>query len=326
MRRVYRYLRSLARLVIDYAGDLWRFSVYNTSIKPEGCKRKLGAIIVRTAHGLEKAFSLPDVRLGFGSTNCHLLIERCNIYIIKYGVDDIVSNAVGVLNYYRQYHIKHSFELEVSLTEKIEVLSAVARHVKTDSVSWGGVKTVKKSDILGIVLSFDFAAFANARSSVRSFGPGVIPHSYLKTAVNIAMKSPSVCNRRAWRVNMYQGERLRKILEVQNGNRGFGHLLEQAVLIVGVLSSYSNQERNQVYIDGGLFAMSLIYALHSQGIGTCPLNTAFSLSSSQKFRRAAGLRRDEVPIMIVGFGWLKEKYAVTVSPRADPDAIIRLVE
>ena len=46
-----------------------------------------------------------------------------------------------------------------------------------------------------------------------------------------------------------------KILEVQGGNRGFGHLANRLIIItseVGVFTGVA--ERNQVYIDGGMYA------------------------------------------------------------------------
>ena len=43
--------------------------------------------------------------------------------------------------------------------------------------------------------------------------------------------------------------------------------IEPSLLITSRLSYFKSVERNQVYIDGGLFAMSLIYALHGLGLG-----------------------------------------------------------
>ena len=64
-----------------------------------------------------------------------------------------------------------------------------------------------------------------------------------------------------------------------------------------------------------MFAMSLIYALHSLGLGSCPLNTSYIYNDDKKLRQVAEIEQNEIPIVTISVGYLKEIYKVAVSPR-----------
>ena len=57
-------------------------------------------------------------------------------------------------------------------------------------------------------------------------------------------------------------------------------------------------ERNQGWIDGGMFAMSLIYAFHALGIGTCCLNWAVDSRTDRTLRSVVSMPDHEAVIMM----------------------------
>ena len=62
--------------------------------------------------------------------------------------------------------------------------------------------------------------------------------------------------------------------------------------------------------------MNLIYAFHSQGIGTIPLTTgAIDMSSRRKICKKLGIPMQEVPIMIIGIGYMENVARVNYSKR-----------
>ena len=95
---------------------------------------------------------------------------------------------------------------------------------------------------------------------------------------------------------------------------GFEHDIHTAILVTANLKAFLSYEVFQAYVDGGLYAMNLINALHSMGIGTIPLSLAFQTSKLQKLQ-AFGIPENEVPILIIGAGYLPDNFNVAVSDR-----------
>lgn len=105
-------------------------------------------------------------------------------------------------------------------------------------------------------------------------------------------------------------------LRWQPGNRGFGHLASRALVVTVDLQAFSGPgERNQAWVDGGMFAMSLLYALHSLGYGACPLAWSQRSSFDRQARAALGIPPNEVIIMMIAVGTLPERFRVAVSQR-----------
>src|SRR3546814_1994141 len=64
-----------------------------------------------------------------------------------------------------------------------------------------------------------------------------------------------------------------RALSLQNGNRGFGHEIPCLLILCTDLSAFDTAgERYQHWIDGGMFSMSLVWALHALGYSSCCLN------------------------------------------------------
>ncbi len=49
----------------------------------------------------------------------------------------------------------------------------------------------------------------------------------------------------------------------------------------------------QCYIDGGIFLMNLLYALHFKNIAACPLHCALNLFKERKIKKMLGMKRSE---------------------------------
>jgi len=145
--------------------------------------------------------------------------------------------------------------------------------------------------------------------------------------VGRALKSPRACNRESHRVYAAYDQELRdNLLSYHHGNRGFGHKLG-AVLVVAVDVREFDMigERNQPWIDGGLFAMSLVYASHAAGLGTCMLNWSEDCEHDQVLRNAFHIPDNEVIITFIGVGQLPEEFEVAASPAPKADDILSVI-
>lgn len=160
--------------------------------------------------------------------------------------------------------------------------------------------------------------FFEQRRSVRHFDPTRgVPHQLLELAVGLASNTPSVCNRQAWHV-WFAHDRLAKerLLAFQNGNRGFGASAPSIALVTADARLFTGpNERNQGWIDGSLFAMSLVWALHGLGVGTCMLNMSSSNDVTEGLRETFSIPDHELVIMMIAIGYPVREYRIARSPR-----------
>ena len=164
-----------------------------------------------------------------------------------------------------------------------------------------------------------FEQFFKSRRSIRNFVGSAPSRDQIFKAIDWSINTPSVCNRQGWYVwYVTQEHLLKKILSLQNGNAGFSNL--NAVLIFGMdRKKYTlGSERNQIWIDGGLFAMSTVWGLHAQGLGTCFLNWATSPRKTQALRNLVGASRNIEFITLCAVGFFEKDTLVAISPRKIP--------
>lgn len=162
------------------------------------------------------------------------------------------------------------------------------------------------------------------RRSVRNFAEGqTVPLEAVREAVRLASNTPSVCNRQAWRVHFFdKPDDVAAILRLQNGNSGFAYVPSVSIVTVDLRLFSGAYERNQRWVDGGLFAMSYVWALHAEGLASCMLNWSMNNSASKKLRSVAGLEPWEDVISLVAIGQYPEHYRVARSPRRPVSEIL----
>ncbi|MCA1920535.1 MAG: nitroreductase family protein, partial [Flavobacterium piscis] len=115
-----------------------------------------------------------------------------------------------------------------------------------------------------------------------------------------------------------------KALALQNGNRGFGFLADKILVVTEDLNYFlSIAERNEAYINGGMFSMNLLYALHFYGIGACPLNWCAEKSNDMALRKLCLIPENEIIIMMIAIGGIPDKFMLASSPRIRPESIIK---
>lgn len=149
----------------------------------------------------------------------------------------------------------------------------------------------------------ELVAFFRSRRSIRAFGPEPVSDDLVAEAVALAINTPSVCNRQSWRAHYYSGEQAQRVLALQNGSKAFARGIPSVLVVTVDNALFSGSgERNQRWVDGGLFAMSLVWALHGLGLGTCMLNWSRINSASDQLRDVAGIDRSEEVIVMIGVG------------------------
>lgn len=302
--------------------DLKRYSKHSFTLSSEKSKRHYEADLIFYYHKIEKGLSLPNPRPGFGEKNVNLLISKIEYYTKKYGWDEVSLVSLNSLISYYKFNEKSNLNSEIFL-DRIEKLEKSIGNYDAKTIV-GGVDSVSKKDI--DMSKINFKDFANSRYSIRNFRKDEVDICLIKEAVQIAQKSPSVCNRQSARVYIYSDKDARKmVLNHQNGNTGFGENADKILIVTSELKDFrGSNERNQSFIDGGLYSMSLIYALHSQGLGTCALNLSLNHKAEVELKKVANIGESEVLIMMIAVGNIPENLKVASSSRRKIEEILKI--
>jgi len=317
-----RYLRFGVKLARQYMYDFVRYMRYSASVKPHDTQDRYQGRIIAHYHVIEKGLSLAETRVGFGSDVVNNLVDLLEGYREKYGLDGVGQVALNVLSSYCDFNLEHGHEIDKELHERIISLRNSIRD-KSALLQEGGVMLVRLSDIQRKA-RVDFKGFVDSRHSVRHFARGEVDGELIEEAISMAIRTPSACNRQAWRVHLVCDPDLkRRVLSHQTGNRGFGNAASKLLIVTVDLSYFSGiGERNQGFIDGGMFAMTIVYALHSLGLGSCCLNWCVSADIDLALRQEIGIGDSETILMMIAVGRLPDEFLVACSSRKSVSQIL----
>ncbi|HOW51075.1 MAG TPA: nitroreductase family protein [bacterium] len=315
-------LLSLMKSPLYHWRDGRRYAKYSGMIHHENDQVKLIARITMTYHGIEKGLTMPEMRPGFGMEAMNTLITLCDEYLRReYDATHCqFLHAVGVVEEYRKVHEEKGFTIAQPLLNKIVELTGKVRDVqRAEQIESGAAEYFKET-------STPFDNFSGSRHSIRNFSDAEVEVESIKKAISLARNAPSSCNRQSPRAYIIQDKELiGKVLSLQNGNRGFGHLANKLVVVTAEQGVYNSiKERHSAWIDGGMFAMNLLYALHFHRIGACTLNCYFSPSAEDRVRALCGIPRSEVLVVIIALGAVPEKFRIPLSKRLSVDEIMRI--
>jgi nitroreductase len=272
------------------------------------------ALLNKQCHVIEKGLSMKFPRPGFGVKMSNNLLENLSAYLSLYGVDQVSNMTYRTLKSYYEFNTKAGYD-QSSQIWKLEEISKLLGNELNSSRKNGTISLSRREIIKSSQSKFE--QFALGRHSIRNFNDKPVEIKKIRKAIEISLKAPTNCNTQSWRVYSYEGQKTcGDLLSLQNGNRGFGHLVKNLLVLTCDLKVYEGvEQRNLPYIDGGLYAMSLVYSLHHQGLGSCCLNLALSYDKEKKLRKMMKLSASEVFIMMIAVGNLPETLMVPESER-----------
>jgi nitroreductase len=254
------------------------------------------------SHTIEKGLSLPNPHPIFGKNNIarvlHLLRNCDPDKVGKVAV----QMAIGSLNEYLEFHNKADIS-DPFLSEMASELTLVtARHKILANGGTKDVICINQKIHNGLLTYGEFLA---SRYSSRAFHKDPVPKELLEKIIQIAQQAPSQCNRQSARLHLYQDKQeISNLLTLQGGARGFSTDVSTLFVISNDLNSWvASGDRNQGYLDSGLFAMSLLFACHAHGLATCPLNFSKTNLAEHKFKKAARIPNGERVVMLVAVGF-----------------------
>ncbi|WP_172297271.1 nitroreductase family protein [Pseudoruegeria sp. HB172150] len=303
---VFRYRRKLKK---QYAYDFSRYSEAAYNSWSDASRETLEAQVVLEYHRIEKGLALPNPKPLFGLDVVRGLIESVTHFETCFGSTLATERARAAIASYVDFNGNEP-ELDF-IPASFRVLKEPRATIEISR------KELEQSTKIG------FEEFARSRHSIRNFSGAPIDVEQILEAVSIAQTAPSVCNRQSGRVHVMVGrEQIDKALSFQNGNRGFGHLAGAVLIVTSDMRTFAHSyERNQCWVDGGLFAMMLNLGLHAQGFGTCMLNWSADADRDQSMRSAFDIPDHECVITMMAVGHVPTSYQVARSARPGVEAV-----
>ncbi|ACZ31902.1 nitroreductase [Xylanimonas cellulosilytica DSM 15894] len=313
-RRLYaqqamRPLMQRARLAVhrflvfrEFVGDAHE-AARDTTVRPdylfnvEHVEREL----VLRYHQVEKGLVLPEPRRPFG---------------IESGLRQRLSD---VLDLAATHHPRTSSEVIAGARTAVEAL---------DEFNEFGTYDVRAANPgPGVKKLTDAEAFFASRRSCRDFDTKRrITVADIERAVGIAQTAPSACNRQSARVHLYSDStQVAAILGFQGGATGFTDCITDLIAVTVKRGQFRDGfERNQRWVDGGIFAQTLTLGLHAIGYSSCFLNAMFTRRQMKAVRSVAGIPGTEDIVAFLAVGTARDGYRVAGSPRLDLRTVLTM--
>ncbi|HGY2645437.1 TPA: nitroreductase family protein [Klebsiella aerogenes] len=280
MKKYLSVYKSKLKIMADFVRDYKRYAdnSYYRNKKVNKDIEHIEGMVIRLYHGVEKGLSISNLKKEFGLNNISLLQKLLLELKVKNYTNNHISSAIATLNRYYQIHDDMgSIEFEKNKNlfyEKIFV----------DAPYQGGAKNYVSFDEFD---TSNYRDFFNSRTSIREFDVTCgIDTSTIVEILDIAKKCPSACNRQAMKIfYSLDIDKNSELLSYQNGSRTFRHGVPGLFIVCSDTRFQEGaEERNLGFIEGGIWILSLVNALHYKKLGACVLNWCVRAKHDELFR------------------------------------------
>jgi nitroreductase len=270
--------------------------------------------ILLLVHSLEKGLSYRSPR-AFGAAKALRLTALLEGTSGAPALRTAYSMGLGALSAWLAFH-------DARDEGDPETRERVRRLLSTRTVAFGllepapaGARAVSASADRWDGLPID--EFLQARHSVRHYAAEPVDDRTLDECVQLAMTSPSACNRQMVRLRMMDSPELKRLLyDTLHGTGGIDfETCRLGVVTFDVKSWEFYGERNQGYLNAGLFAMTLVHALQWRGVGSCLLQFGNTFSEERHLVRALGIPDSERIAVGISLGRVETDDTVPASVR-----------
>lgn len=308
----YHYYNMRRLVTKSFKYDKKRYLKYAT-FDASSIKENIYSSLIFHTHSIEKGLSHPKFRAGFGKGALRGIkssldeLEKNN-----YSKDSFeYKNAISVLKAYKERHIKLK-----KATPFFDNLFPQKLYKDANNMAGSEDKRfVAKND-------YTYKELIKSRRSVREFSDDSVSLKLVKDCVAQAITTPSVCNRQPWKIYLTDNQtKIKQLLALQGGFTGYKLPPVLALVTTDLHCFRGYGERNEGYVDGGLFLMNFLLSLADSNLAACTLNAMQSneiLSSMCSLLRVSS---SELPIAFVVIGHYSKDYRVASSARKSVDDI-----
>ena len=306
-----------------FDSDYERYIAYSCAFR-EPTRENLLAEVIMAYHVVEKGLTMPNRHLAFGKDAVRRLMAYIDKFTEKFSAQEQqVKHAIGVLAAYLILHENAGFDFSEDATYWDEVKAFLRQFDDVDSA----IQPHVTREVFYKNKDKPFPAFAASRHTLRNYSSRPLPISRIRQAVELAMTTPSACNRQYWKTYCISNRDLgQKVLDLQGGNRGFGHLADKVIVVTVNLEAVGPKERNDLFTNGGMYLMNLCYALFYYEVAHCVLNWSKLPEVDMELRSLIKLPSSESVIAIISCGEPPDEFDVAASPRRDLADIFKEIQ
>jgi len=264
---------------------------------------QLTSRLIFSSHSLEKSLSSDNFQIGHSFMVVRMLVDLLNIYKEnQYDKKHLAYiNTLSVIKAFYDRHCgtEYSKEIKLILGNWLPIIRS------TRSIIGGADKILIKEKANNS--KKNFKDLAEGRFAVRSYSKKPVDKSDIEDVIQIATKTPTACNRQSVRVHViYNKNLISRVLEIQGGMEHY-EIPPVLLFIAADDNSYIGaNERNQGYIDGGLFSMSILYALEYKKLAGCPLHAMFETERDLMIRGLLDIPDNEKLITFIAIGHFRK--------------------
>lgn len=300
----------------EYAQDLWHFLRHNGHSPLEESTRRLSNKTIIEAHTIEKGLSLPHPKPYFGRDKIAAMLDMNASWTPPEG-ELSRSMLVGALRDY-QLTFADTPAPDIEFAKRISTFVAAHDTEKAE----GGVR----HGVLHPAEDPAAVAFLKRRFAAREFGDRALTDNELTAVIELAQRAPSQCNRQSTRLHIYRDPvRIQELLALQGGARGFAENVLTLFVVTSEITAWGGpQQRNQPYMDGGLYAMILMLGLDAKGFLSCPLNLAVTNRTERAIKKVGNIPTHERLVVMIAAGTQPDHpIRAANSPRRGTDMVCR---
>lgn len=315
-------LRLLLNLFRNYINDA-RIFIKHSILFHCSTLNNIECQLILYYHSIEKGLLFDNMKPRFAQSRVEKMHNYMNDDIVKNNIcRSQIKTAYQILCLYYELHAKNNIDISDFFTEAQyniykNVLGEYYEPNFKGAISYSKDEFYKHKDE-------DFFLFSHSRKSVRDFDNNLVPKEKIARAVSLALNTPSVCNRQAWKVySIHNKDNIDDILKIQGGFSGYIENVQQLMILsMDISYFYTAGERNQFYVDGGMFLMNLLYAFHYYEIAACPANWCKTINDEIKLSKIVKIPDSEKIICVIPIGTSKNTIDVTLSKRRDLEEVL----
>lgn len=304
--------------------DFKRFKKYNANWHKAQNKENVSNLIMFFSHAVEKGLSHAEFRPGFGINPLTQLANNLNIWY-NFSMESNTFFNIGIATS-KKYFLRHSevgFDVE---DRKKFFRPEILKKIEESTGELGGVDYISKENRMELNKSDLFVDVVNRRRSLREWEKKAVDLEQIRSAIQIALTSPSVCNRQGSRVHIVtDSQKIAEALRLQGGMVGYD-LPPILLLVTNDISSFSFfTERNQPFIDGGIFEMALLLGLEYEQLAAVPLHAMLGTRQENEVRKVLEISDSEVFISFIAVGNMKSSLLTPHSSRLTVDDVTKII-
>lgn len=269
-------------------------------------------------HKLEKGMSSKEIR-PFGKEKVSKIIRLLKKYDVSNDKNFSYNLALSILKEYLLIYEKNNWNER----EEYKMVKLFLDNYTYEKVSCGSQEISYKK--IKEYSNIDYKSFLKSRHSVRNYSEKKLLQSDIDLAVEMAILSPSACNRQMCKI--YYITKKKDIIEKYVKGLSLFELKNANYFLItfDINAFYYLDERNQGWFNSGLFCMNFVNALHSLGIGSCIAQFANSPKEEELIKKELNIKKSERIAGVVVCGYYDDVSKIPYSTRKSKDDIFKII-